>query len=213
MRILITAGPTREPIDPVRFVSNRSSGKMGLALAEAALSRGHEVCVIAGPVCLEFPAPAEVVDVITAEEMLEAVRLRLTWCDVLIMSAAVADWKPSSVSTEKIKKQGSGLDMRFERTVDILHSVKDRKDDRVFIGFSADTDNREAEALRKLRDKGLDLVVANDIVTPGSGFGTDTNQVTLFGPDAFAKDLPLMPKREVAEIIIEWAEGRAGQLA
>lgn len=207
MKILITAGPTREPLDPVRFISNRSTGKMGFALASAALAAGHEVTLIAGPVTLSTPEGARRVDVVTALEMLEAVRRELPACDVYISCAAVADWRPETCSPEKLKKARMTGVLRLVPNPDILRTVLPLKDDRLFVGFAAETGEPTAEAQRKMRDKGLDMIVANDVTQPGAGFATETNRVTLLFPDGTRRDLPLMPKREVGTAVIE-AVGR-----
>ncbi len=202
MHILVTAGPTREPIDPVRFISNRSTGKMGYALAAAAVRRGHTVTLVSGPVSLTPPAGAAVVPVVTAEEMCAAVLHALPACDALIMAAAVADWRPRTVAARKLKKRDMQPTLELERTPDILIAVRAvRRDDQTIVGFAAETGDPEAEARRKLIDKGLDLIVANDISEPGSGFGTDTNRVTLI-TDADRERLPLQSKDDAADAVI-----------
>ena len=208
MKFLITAGPTREPIDPVRFLSNRSSGKMGYALAEAAAARGHEVTLISGPVALPPPKDVQVVRVVTAADMLAAVKLHLRRNDVLIMAAAVADWTPVRVAKRKLKKGGAQrLTLELKPTPDILKSIAPLKGKRMFVGFAAETHNVAAEAKRKLREKNLDLIVANDVTAPGAGFEVETNRVTIF--DAYSEEqLPLMSKREVAERILDRLETR-----
>jgi phosphopantothenoylcysteine decarboxylase/phosphopantothenate--cysteine ligase len=203
MRILVTAGPTREPIDPVRFISNRSSGRMGYAVAEAALARGFEVILISGPVCLAPPAGAEVVPVGTAEEMLVAAKSRLVGCDVLVMCAAVADWRPAQYSPVKLKKDRTRLSLELERTPDILGTVAEGKGKRIHVGFAAETGDPTSEALRKLREKGLDLIVANDVSAPDAGFEVETNRAALIDREARVEQLPLMSKRELADIILD----------
>jgi phosphopantothenoylcysteine decarboxylase/phosphopantothenate--cysteine ligase len=208
MKILITAGPTREPLDPVRYLSNRSSGKMGYALAAAAAARGHSVTLVSGPVALPPPKDVQVVRVVTAVDMLAAVKLHLATCDALIMAAAVADWRPVRVAKRKMKK-GSEQRMLLElkRTPDILKTIAPLKGKKLFIGFAAETHNVRAEAKRKLREKRLDLIVANDVTAPGAGFEVETNRVTIF--DAHSEEqLPLMPKREVAEHILDRLEAK-----
>jgi len=211
MRILVTAGPTREPLDPVRFLSNRSSGKMGYAVAAVAKERGHEVLLISGPVAIE-PPDVKVIQIMTAEEMLDAVEKNIEWCDALVMAAAVADWRPAMISKSKIKKK-SGSDfaptVHLERTPDILKRVSAKKGARVFVGFAAETENLEEEAKRKLLEKGLDLIVANDVSATDAGFEVDDNRVILFPKDGQPDPLPLMPKPEVAERIIAWIEAHA----
>lgn len=210
MRLLITAGPTREPLDPVRFLSNRSSGKMGYALAEAAAARGHSVILVSGPVALTPPRDVEVVRVVTAADMLAAVKLYLKKCDALIMAAAVADWRPVRVAKHKMKKGAEQrLTLEFKRTPDILKTIAPLKGKKHFIGFAAETHNVPAEAKRKLREKHLDLIVANDVTAPGAGFEVETNRVTIF--DAYsAEQLPLLSKRAVAERILDRLDAHAG---
>jgi phosphopantothenoylcysteine decarboxylase/phosphopantothenate--cysteine ligase len=206
MKVLVTAGPTREFIDPVRFITNRSTGKMGYAIVSSALDRGHEVCLVSGPVCLEPPKESEFVSVVTAEEMLEAVKMNIGWCDVLIMTAAVADWRPSSINAEKIKKGADSLVLQLESTVDILGAVQDRKGTRLFVGFSADSENVVSEATRKLTAKHLDMIVANDISRSDAGFECDTNQVTVIERSGVEHVLPLMSKSDVATELIQLIE-------
>ncbi len=208
MRILVTAGPTREALDPVRFISNRSSGKMGYAVAAAARDRGHTVRLISGPVCLPPPPGLEVVRVVSAADMLEAVVQHVETCEVLVMAAAVADWRPRVVSAQKLKKHLSGRSQVLElvRTPDILATIGSLKGSRVFVGFAAETENLEAEARRKLAAKGLDLIVANDVSRLDAGFEVDTNAVTLFTAAENAVCLPLQPKAAVAEAIVDWIE-------
>jgi phosphopantothenoylcysteine decarboxylase/phosphopantothenate--cysteine ligase len=208
MKLLITAGPTREPLDPVRFLSNRSSGKMGYALAEAAAARGHEVTLVSGPVALPPPEDVQVVRVVTAADMLAAVKLHLAKCDTLIMAAAVADWRPARVAKRKMKKgveQRMTLELR--RTPDILKTIAPLKGKKTFIGFAAETHNVRAEAKRKLREKNLDLIVANDVTAPGAGFEVETNRVTIFDSHS-EEQLPLLTKREVADHILDRLEAR-----
>ena len=207
MKLLVTAGPTREPLDPVRFLSNRSSGKMGYAVAAVAKSRGHEVILISGPVAIE-PPDVKVIQVTTAEEMLVAVDKNIEWCDALVMAAAVADWRPAVVSKRKIKKTDAAPVLYLERTPDILRQVSARKGNRLFVGFAAETENLEEEAKRKLQEKGLDLIVANDVSASDAGFEVDNNRVVLLSAGAKPEALPLMPKREVAERIVSWIEAR-----
>jgi len=213
MHILITAGPTREPLDPVRFISNRSSGKMGYALARAALSHNHSIRLIAGPVQLPPPPGAQVLGVETADDMLQAVRQNLDWCDVLIMAAAVADWRPAACSSHKLKKSEMAAHLTLEKTRDILQTVRPAKGTRLFVGFAAETGDPVPEARRKLAEKGLDLVVANDVTSPGAGFEVDTNRVTLIAADGTVTPLPLMSKDEVAKRIIAWVEQTRGYSA
>ena len=202
LNILITAGPTREPLDPVRFLSNRSTGRMGFALAQAAAEAGHDVTLIAGPVALPTPPAVRRVDVLTARDMLAAVQRELPQADVLIASAAVADWRPETCSPAKLKKnQMSGV-IRLVPNPDILKTIHPQKGSRTFVGFAAETGEPDAEAARKLREKGLDLIVANDVTAPGAGFAHDTNRVTLLYPDGRREPLPLLPKLDLARRLI-----------
>lgn len=206
MKILVTAGPTREAIDPVRFISNRSSGKMGYALAEVALSRGHEVTLISGPVSLPAIPGVRLVRVVSADDMSREVRTLIPWSDALIMAAAVADWRPRLPSATKIKKSAQVRCLELEPVPDILSEIRAGKGDRLFVGFAAETGSVEAEAHRKLQAKGLDLIVANDVSAKDAGFEVDTNRVVLVTPDGAEQHLPLMSKRDVAARILAWVE-------
>lgn len=199
-RILVTAGGTQEPIDPVRFVTNRSSGKMGYAIAEAARDRGAKVTLITAPTSLNRPAGIEVIDVTTAQQMCEAVKGVISQADALIMAAAVADYRPKISLEEKIKKTGAGLTLELEPTPDILGSLRG---DFVRVGFAAESSNVIGNARQKLEQKGLDLIVANDITVAGSGFGSDNNQVTIIAREGSIDTLPLLPKRDVADKILD----------
>jgi phosphopantothenoylcysteine decarboxylase/phosphopantothenate--cysteine ligase len=211
-RVVVTAGPTREPVDPVRFLSNRSTGKQGFALAQAAVDAGAEVVLIAGPVDLPTPAGVERIDVITAREMADAV-IRLacgqTPADVLVMSAAVADFRPAEVSTHKIKKTGADVPgLVLERTPDILLDVSQQEHrPRVVVGFAAESQDLVANAQDKLARKKLDLIVANDITATDAGFAVDTNRVYLITVGGM-ETLPLMSKELVAAHIIAWVAQR-----
>ena len=207
MKILVTAGPTREPLDPVRFLSNRSSGKMGYAVAAVAKSHGHEVILISGPVAIE-PPDVKVIRVTTAEEMFEAVDKNVEWCDALVMAAAVADWRPAVISSRKIKKAEAAPVIHLERTPDILRRISARKGRRLYVGFAAETENLEVEARRKLQEKNLDLIVANDVSASDAGFEVDDNRVVLIANTGTSESLPLMPKQQVAERIVRWIETR-----
>lgn len=212
MRILVTAGPTREAIDIVRFISNRSSGRMGYAIARVGARRGHEIRLVSGPVCLAPPAGVGAEHVTSAAEMLAALMERVAWCDVLIMTAAVADWRPAHPVAGKLKKADGTPQIELVRTPDILEEVGPLKGDRLFVGFAAEAGDPVPEARRKLRDKGLDLVVANDIARRDSGFETSTNRVSLVHARG-VETLPLLPKEAVAEHILVRVEAmrrRAG---
>lgn len=198
--IVVTAGGTQEFIDPVRIITNRSSGKMGYALAEAARDRGAKVTLITGPTLLARPVGVEAIDVCTAEEMLQAVRSAISGADALVMAAAVADYRPRTKAKEKIKKEGAGLTLELERTPDILSEIKG---DFIRVGFAAESENLVENATRKLRQKNLDLIVANDVTAKGSGFGTDSNQVTIISKDGKAESLPLLHKKEVADKVLD----------
>lgn len=202
MKIVVTAGPTREHLDPVRFLSNPSTGKMGFEVAAAAARRGHEVTLIAGPVSLKTPKNVRRVDVISAREMLAAVEA--TESDALIATAAVADWRPERQATKKLKKGEMSPELKLVRNPDILKTVE-RK---IKIGFAAETNDVLEEAARKCREKSLSFIVANDVTERGSGFGTATNRVTFVFPDGSQKAFPLMSKRRVANAIIRELESR-----
>ena len=206
MRMLVTAGPTREPIDPVRFISNRSTGKMGFAIAQCAVARGHTVTLVAGPVALATPPGLQRVDVVSARDMLKAVETHLPDCNGLVMCAAVADWRPRQPSAVKLKKRGMSPVLELEPNPDILATIRDRKNGRVFVGFAAETGDPRPEGRRKLAEKGLDLLVANDVSRPDAGFAADTNRVVLLTPDGKDQTLPLLSKQEVAERIVTWVE-------
>ena len=201
-RIVVTAGGTREAIDPVRFIGNRSSGKMGYAMAEAARDRGAEVTLISGPAALGEPAGMKVIHVISALQMREAVTKTVTKADVLIMTAAVADYMPKSQATQKIKKAATGPTFTLElvRTPDILSETRGKF---LRIGFAAETEKLIEHARDELKKKQLDLVVANDVSAADSGFEVDTNRVTIISRDGIVENLPLMLKRDVADRILD----------
>lgn len=203
LRFLITAGPTREFLDPVRFLSNRSSGRMGYALAEAARAASSHVVLVSGPTALTPPKGIEFVPVTTAQEMADAVLARFEKSDVVIMAAAVCDFRPRKVAAQKIKKTKleDGLRLELESTTDILAELGRRKQSQTLIGFAAETENVEANALGKLRRKHLDLIVAND----ASAFESDTTRVTLIAATGKTERLSVKPKAEVAARIIERA--------
>jgi len=198
--IVVTAGGTQEPIDPVRHIGNRSSGKMGYAIAEAARDRGAKVKLITAPVSLPEPAGIEVVHIETALQMKEAVAKAVSQANALIMAAAVADYQPKEVAKAKIKKETPTLTLELVRTPDILTEVKGNF---LKVGFAAESEDIVANARQKLEKKQLDLMVANDITDKDSGFGADTNKVTLIDRDGKIESLPLLTKREVADRILD----------
>ncbi|HLH08225.1 MAG TPA: bifunctional phosphopantothenoylcysteine decarboxylase/phosphopantothenate--cysteine ligase CoaBC, partial [Terriglobales bacterium] len=199
--ILVTAGPTREPIDPVRYLTNRSSGKMGYALAEAALRRGAKVVLISGPVALKAPAGADVVSVETAAEMHQAVLARRHEATVFIKAAAVADYRPKQFAPQKMKR-GAELSLELVPTTDITAELGKRKEGQLVIGFAAETENVLENARQKLLKKGLDAIVANDVSQPGVGFDSDRNAVTIITP-AEIIEVPAASKWEVAQKILD----------
>jgi len=198
--ILVTAGATQEPIDPVRYISNRSSGKMGYALAEAARDRGAKVTLVTAPTSLPELVGINVIQVGTAQEMHQAVENVIPRADALVMAAAVADYRPAKAAKDKIKKVEAGLTLELERTPDILGNVKGNF---MKVGFAAESSNLVENAKQKLKQKGLDLVVANDITAGDSGFGTDSNRVTIIDREGKIDSLPLLSKREVADKILD----------
>ncbi|MDJ0669326.1 MAG: bifunctional phosphopantothenoylcysteine decarboxylase/phosphopantothenate--cysteine ligase CoaBC [Desulfobacterales bacterium] len=201
--VLVTAGPTRETIDPVRFVSNASSGKMGFALAQAAIRRGARVILVTGPVALPDPLQAEVHRVTSAAEMADCVLAQMPAADVIIKTAAVADYRPVQTAEQKIKKTADRLSVAFERTTDILKTIGEQKANRVLVGFAAETQHLQDNARQKLAAKNLDLIVANRIGESGSGFAADTNRVTLFFRDGREEGLPLMAKDALAHALLD----------
>ncbi len=203
-RVLISAGPTQESIDPVRYLSNRSSGKMGYALAEAAKVRGAAVMLISGPTALTPPQGIEVQQVITAEEMRHAILSRLPWSDTVIMAAAVADFRPAKPMAHKLKKQRVTLtSLELEPTTDILKEVAERRTTQILVGFAAETQDLLAHAQEKLQAKDVDVLVANDVSAPDAGFGSDTNRVTLLDRQGSCEEVPLMSKRALADRILD----------
>lgn len=204
-KVVITAGPTREMVDPVRFFSNRSTGKMGYALAEAAVSLGAEVVLISGPSGLPTPAGVEFVSVTTAEEMYHRVHEVFPSADIVVKSAAVADYRPKEIFEDKLKKKDGNLVIELERTKDILMSIGERKTHQYLIGFAAETTNVEEYAKAKLVKKRADMIVANNVKETGSGFGTDTNKVSIVTSGGDTRELPLLSKVEVAKEIYKEA--------
>jgi phosphopantothenoylcysteine decarboxylase/phosphopantothenate--cysteine ligase len=201
--MLITAGPTCEDLDPVRYLTNRSSGKMGYAVAEAAARRGAKVSLVSGPVNLETPAGVERVAVRTAEQMRHSVVERLPESTIAIFAAAVADYRPAETQTEKMKRNREPLTIRFEPTPDILAEAAQTKGDRLIVGFAAETEHVAENARKKLAAKNADLIVANDVTAEGAGFDHDTNIVTLFSRDGRDLALPKLGKSAVAQRILD----------
>ncbi|MEY8347404.1 bifunctional phosphopantothenoylcysteine decarboxylase/phosphopantothenate--cysteine ligase CoaBC [Bacillus cereus] len=203
-KILVTAGPTREKIDPVRFMTNFSSGKMGYALAEVAADLGADVILVSGPTAITPPFNVTTVQVESAQEMLEAVMQHYGSLDVVIKTAAVADYRPKIVHDQKMKKKSGDAVIALERTTDILKTLGEKKEQQVLVGFAAETTNVEEYATKKLREKNADMIVANDVKAQGAGFGTDTNIVTMYRKDGEIIRLPLLTKKEVArEILVQ----------
>jgi len=210
VRFLITAGPTREPIDPVRYISNRSSGKMGYAIAEAAIEAGHEVVLISGPVDVDRPRGVAVIPISTSDQMFDSVQRQVRNCDILVMCAAVADYKPAKVSKSKIKKRGENISLELVPTRDILSSLpKDRQ--YLVVGFAAETENVEANAQKKLRQKNCDIVVANDVSRADSGMESDQNEVEILFRDGETKKISRAAKKIVARELIKIFEKYSGK--
>jgi len=202
-RVCVTAGRTEEPLDPVRFLTNPSTGKMGYALAGSARARGADVSLVSGPTHLSPPVGVEVTYVRTADEMARRVTECYEQCDILLMAAAVADYRPQSVASRKMKKADANLILTLERTPDILAELGQRKADALHIGFAAETDGGIEKAREKLVTKNLDMIVLNDITAEGAGFGSDTNIVTLIDGSDKDEQLPMMSKNDVAERIMD----------
>lgn len=203
-RVLVTSGPTREPLDPVRYLSNRSSGKMGYALAEAARLRGAEVTLISGPTALPTPGGVEFLRVETAAEMRDAVLPRAQAADLLLAAAAVSDYRPAEFAAQKIKKGNGSPTLSLTQNDDILALLgQQKRPDQTLVGFAAETEHLVDHARRKMETKNLDWIVANDVTAEGAGFDVDTNIVTLIGREGREIALPLLTKREVAERILD----------
>ena len=202
-KILVTSGPTRESVDPVRFISNPSSGKMGFAVARVAEYRGGEVTLITGPTHLPDPNNVKVIRIQTAREMAQAVFENMEDSDIIIKTAAVSDYRPKDPSTQKIKKEKGELVLYLERTQDILKEIGRRKMNQILVGFAAETENLEQHAETKRVEKNLDIIVGNIVGEPSSGFGADTNKVTLFYKDGTKEPLPMMEKDAVAHILLD----------
>lgn len=202
-KVIITAGPTQESIDPVRFITNHSTGKMGYAIAEEAKKAGAEVLLISGPVSISPPNGVTVVQVKSAEDMYQAVMKEYSEADVVIKTAAVADYRPKIQHDQKVKKQSGEKVLELERTKDILFELGQRKEKQILVGFAAETEHVEEYAMGKLKKKNTDMIVANNVKAAGAGFGTETNIVTIYKKDGTNLELPLMSKREVAKNILE----------
>jgi len=201
-KILVTAGPTVEPIDPVRYITNRSSGKMGYAIAVAARERGGEVTLVSGPVHLTVPAGVNLVRVETAEEMLQAVLNAYDTADIVIKAAAVADYRPVRAAEHKLKKDSADLTLVLEENADILKELGSKKSRQILVGFAAETEDLLTNAQKKLVEKNLDLIVANDVTKPGAGFDVDTNILTIISKTV-CKNLPQMTKYQAAEAVLD----------
>jgi phosphopantothenoylcysteine decarboxylase/phosphopantothenate--cysteine ligase len=202
MRVLVTAGPTREALDPVRYLTNRSSGKMGYAMADAFAKAGHEVLLISGPTVLEIPDGVDFLPVESALEMFEAVKRHLARHDAAVFTAAVADYRPVAVADQKIKKSGETMTLELVRTPDILGSVRAEFGfSGTLVGFAAETQNLEANARDKLQRKGCDLVIANDVSKPGIGFDSDRNELLLVFPD-HVESMPEDEKHHLAPALV-----------
>lgn len=209
-RILVSAGPTRERIDPVRYITNRSSGKMGYAIARAAAERGAKVTLVSGPVTLTPPQGVELVNIVSSADMFEAVTSRFDACDALIMAAAPADFTPAKAVEQKIKKQGGGMELSLVNTQDILAAVGARKGGRTLMGFAAESENLAENAKAKLQRKNLDFIAANDILAMDAGFGVDTNRVTLYDDGGGSRDSGPMTKEALADWLLDALAQRMG---
>lgn len=203
--VLITAGPTVEAIDPVRYLSNHSSGKMGYALAEAALNVGAKVILVSGPVSLPAPSGAEVLSVMSTQEMHDTVLVNLDRADIVIKAAAVSDYRPTEILPQKRKKHTDNWEIELIKNPDIAYEVGKRKrQDQLLIGFAAETENIERYAREKLEKKNMDFIIANNVLEEGAGFSVDTNAVMVYGKQGHIHAYPVMPKRQLAEKLIQW---------
>ncbi len=201
-KILVSAGPTREALDPVRYITNHSSGKMGYAVARAAMNRGADVTLVSGPVNIDAPVGVKLISVVTAKEMFDAVTSEYADKDIIIMAAAVADYRPSAISDKKIKKNDDSFSLELERTDDILEYLgMNKKEGQFLCGFSMETDDLIENSVSKLQKKNLDMIAANDLSTPGAGFETDTNKLTLITSDD-VEQLDMMSKDEAAHLLL-----------
>ena len=203
MRIVLTAGPTREPLDPVRYLSNRSSGKMGYAIAEAAIADGHEVVLISGPGCVGPPRGAKLISILTADEMFDAVHRHVANCDALVMCAAVADYKSATVSEHKLKKSDAPISLPLVPTRDILASLPKQDRQYLVVGFAAETRDLETNAKTKLREKNCDMMVANDVSATDVGMESDENAVTIFFRNGESKKISRTSKKNIAHELIK----------
>lgn len=202
-RLLVTAGPTREELDPVRYLSNHSSGKMGYAIAHAAYRRGAEVVLVTGPVCLEPPYGVKTIKVVSASQMREVALREFAASTIIVKAAAVADYRPEHRAESKLKKKGTSLNLTLTQNPDILAEMGKIKEERILVGFAAETAALQENSAKKLREKNLDLIIANDISQEGAGFSVDTNIVKILSRDGAIEDYPLMGKVELADIILD----------
>ncbi len=212
-KILVTAGGTEEPLDPVRFLGNRSTGRMGYAIAEAAARRGAEVVLVSGPTSLAEPAGVRTVKVRSAREMEQAVLAEYDSVDAVIKSAAVADYRPKEIANQKIKKSDGELTLTLVRNPDILYELGQRKRHQVLVGFAAETNDLETYARKKLEKKNLDFIVANDVSSKDAGFGTDTNRVQIFYRDGREESQPLMSKAKLAGLILDRLKAQLDEMS
>lgn len=204
MRFVVTAGPTREAIDPVRFISNRSSGKMGYAMAEAALARGHEVTLISGPAGVTPPRGAKLIPITTGDELYEAVHRAVRLCDVLVMCAAVSDYKPAASAARKMKKRKTGFTLKLVPTRDILASLSSKQQRRyLVVGFAAETHDLEINAQKKLRRKNCDMIVANDVSRSDVGMESDENEVVVFFRNGESEKISRASKKNIARELVK----------
>lgn len=209
-KVLVTAGPTREYIDPVRFISNRSSGKMGYAIAEEAVKRGAAVILISGPTSIDPPEGAEFIRVITSDEMHRAVMENVKGSDAVIMTAAVADYRADQIASSKLKKANGGIALNLQKTVDILGELGRNKNCGFLVGFAAETENLIDNASKKLKEKNLDLIVANDVSEEGAGFDVDTNRVYMIDNAGVIEETSLLPKKVIAAKILDIISNKSG---
>jgi len=209
-KVLVTAGGTKERIDPVRYLANDSSGKMGFAVAEAAKEMGAQVTLIYGSTTASLPTGMETISVITAEQMLAEVMMKLPEVDIVIKAAAVSDYRPKEVARQKIKKQAEQLHISFEKTQDILQWIGENKTKQFVVGFAAETEAIEQNAMSKLHRKNCDLIVANDVTVAGAGFGSDTNRIQIYDQDGLVESLPLMSKKDAARKLLTLVAERVG---